>query len=123
MIGESISHYRILERIGAGGMGVVYRAHDDRLKRYVAIKILAADSSPNATSRNHLLLEACSASALNDPHICTIYEVGEVNGQTFIVMELIEGHSLKELIPSGGLPTELVVRYGTQIAAALAHAL
>jgi eukaryotic-like serine/threonine-protein kinase len=122
MIGQCISHYRILERIGAGGMGEVYRAHDDRLQRDVAIKILPADSLANVGPRNNLLREARSASALNDPHICTIYEVGEVNGQAFIVMELIEGRSLKELIPSGGLPPGLVGRYGTQIASALAHA-
>lgn len=122
MIGERISHYRILERIGAGGMGEVYRAHDDRLKRDVAIKILPADSSASASTGSDLLQEARSASALNDPHICTIYEVGEANGQTFLVMELIEGRSLKDLVPSGGLPPSLVVRYGVQIAAALAHA-
>lgn len=122
MIGETISHYRIMEKIGAGGMGEVYRAHDDRLKRDVAIKILPAEFSAEANSRGNLLREAQSASALNDPHICTIYEVGEVNGRAFIVMELVEGRSLKELIPSGGLPPALVARYGAHIAAALAHA-
>ena len=122
MIGETISHYRIIQKIGAGGMGEVYRAHDDQLKRDVAIKVLNAKFSADARAKISLLREAQSASALNDPHICTIYEIGEVNGHAFIVMEFIEGRSLKELIPSGGLPPALVARYGTQISAALAHA-
>jgi serine/threonine protein kinase/tetratricopeptide (TPR) repeat protein len=122
MIGETISHYRIIQKIGAGGMGEVYRAHDDHLKRDVAIKILNDKFSADARAKINLLREAQSASALNDPHICTIYEIGEENGHAFIVMEFIEGHPLKELIPLGGLPPALVVRYGTQISAALAHA-
>jgi eukaryotic-like serine/threonine-protein kinase len=122
MIGETISHYRIIQKIGAGGMGEVYRAHDDHLKRDVAIKILNDKISADARAKINLLREAQSASALNDPHICTIYEIGEENGHAFIVMEFIEGHPLKELIPLGGLPPALVVRYGTQISAALAHA-
>jgi serine/threonine protein kinase/Tfp pilus assembly protein PilF len=122
MIGETISHYRIIQKIGAGGMGEVYRAHDDQLNRDVAIKVLNAKFSDSAHAKINLLREAQSASALNDPHICTIYEIGEVNGHAFIVMEFIEGRPLKELIPSGGLPAALVIRYGTQISAALAHA-
>jgi serine/threonine protein kinase len=122
MIGETISHYRIIQKIGAGGMGEVYRAHDDQLKRDVAIKILNAKFSADARAKINLLREAQSASALNDPHICTIYEIGEESGHAFIVMEFIEGHPLTELIPLGGLPPALVVRYGTQISAALAHA-
>ena len=102
MIGETISHYRIIQKIGAGGMGEVYRAHDDHLKRDVAIKILNDKFSADARAEINLLREAQSASALNDPHIWTIYEVGEVNGHAFIVMELIEDRPLKELIPSGG---------------------
>jgi serine/threonine protein kinase/tetratricopeptide (TPR) repeat protein len=122
MIGETISHYRIIQKIGAGGMGEVYRAHDDQLKRDVAIKVLNAKFSADTHANISLLREAQSASALNDPHICTIYEIGEVNGHAFIVMEFIEGRPLKELIPSGGLSPALVARYGTQISAALAHA-
>jgi serine/threonine-protein kinase len=122
MIGETISHYRIIQKIGAGGMGEVYRAHDDQLKRDVAIKILNAKFSADDRAKINLLREAQSASALNDPHICTIYETGEVKGHAFIVMEFIEGRPLREVIPSGGLPPALVVRYGTQISAALAHA-
>jgi eukaryotic-like serine/threonine-protein kinase len=122
MIGETISHYRIIQKIGAGGMGEVYRAHDDQLRRDVAIKILNAKFSPDARAKINLLREAQSASALNDPHICTIYEIGEENDHAFIVMEFIEGRALRELIPLGGLPSALVARYGTQISAALAHA-
>jgi serine/threonine protein kinase/Tfp pilus assembly protein PilF len=122
MIGETISHYRIMQKIGAGGMGEVYRAHDDQLKRDVAIKILNAKFSVDARAKINLLREAQSASALNDPHICTIYETGEVKGHAFIVMEFIEGRPLREVIPAGGLPPALVARYGTQISAALAHA-
>jgi serine/threonine protein kinase len=122
MIGETISHYRIIQKIGVGGMGEVYRAYDEQLKRDVAIKVLNAKFSDNAHAKTNLLREAQSASALNDPHICTIYEIGEVNGHAFIVMEFIEGRPLKELIPSGGLSPGLVARYGTQISAALAHA-
>ena len=120
LVGRIISHYRIVEKIGVGGMGEVYRARDERLKRDVALKILLAGSQDSA--EKNLLREAQSASALNDPHICVIYEVGEVGGHHFIVMELVEGKPLNSLIPSGGLRPELAVRYGTQIAAALAHA-
>jgi eukaryotic-like serine/threonine-protein kinase len=122
MIGQTLGHYRIIEKIGAGGMGEVYRARDERLKRDVALKLLPAETSRDLDSGRKLLLEAQSASALNDPHICTIHEVGEADGRAFIVMELVEGRSLDALIPPDGLPQALVVRYGTQIASALAHA-
>jgi serine/threonine protein kinase/tetratricopeptide (TPR) repeat protein len=122
MTGQTLGHYRILEKIGAGGMGEVYRAHDDFLKRDVAIKTLHLGSLDDPAAKEKLLREARSSSALNDPHICTIYEVGESGGKAFIAMELVEGRPLNSLIPSEGLPVKLVVRYGTQIAAALAHA-
>jgi eukaryotic-like serine/threonine-protein kinase len=122
LIGRIISHYRIVERLGAGGMGEVYRARDERLKRDVALKILQPGSKTNSDAQKDLLCEAQSASALNDPHICTIYEVGEGGGDHFIVMELVEGKPLNSLISPGGLRPELVLRYGAQIAAALAHA-
>jgi len=122
LIGQVISHYRIVEKVGAGGMGEVYRARDERLKRDVALKILPLDSQGGADTEKKLLREARSASALNDPHICTIHEVGEAGGRHFIVMELVEGIPLNSLIPPEGLRPELVVRYGAQIAAALAHA-
>ena len=122
MIGQKLGHYRVVAKIGAGGMGEVYQARDELLQRDVALKILLADSPGGAAAQRHLLREAQSASALNDPHICTIYEVGEANGRAFIAMEFVEGRPLNSLIPAEGLPAGLVVRYGAQIAAALAHA-
>jgi serine/threonine protein kinase/tetratricopeptide (TPR) repeat protein len=122
LVGQIISHYRIVEKIGAGGMGEVYRARDERLRRDVAFKILPPESQGGADAERKLLREARSASALNDPRICVIHEVGEAGGRPFIVMELVDGSPLSSLIPSEGLRPELVVRYGVQIAAALAHA-
>jgi serine/threonine protein kinase/Tfp pilus assembly protein PilF len=122
MIGERLGHYLILEKLGAGGMGEVYRARDERLKRDVALKILPEDTPKDASAGIKILREAQSASALNDPHICTIHEVGEANGRHFIVMEMVEGSPLNSLIPPEGLRPDLVVRYGAQIAGALAHA-
>jgi serine/threonine protein kinase len=122
LIGQTLSHYRIVEKLGAGGMGEVYRARDERLNRDVAFKVLSPDSSSSVAAGEKILREARSASALNDPHICTIYEVGEAAGLHFIVMELVEGIPLNSLIAPGGLRPELVERYGAQIAAALAHA-
>jgi serine/threonine protein kinase len=121
LIGQIISHYRIVEKLGAGGMGEVYRARDEHLNRDVALKILPPDSPGSADAGKRILHEARSASALNDPHICTIYEVGEAAGHHFIVMELVEGRPLNPLISLGGLRPELVARYGAQIASALAH--
>jgi len=122
MIGQILGHYQVVAKIGAGGMGEVYRAYDQRLKRDVALKILPVDSPGSAAGEGDLIREAQAASALNDPHICTIYEVGEADGRTFIAMELVEGQPLSSAIPPEGLPAALVVRYGAQIAAALAHA-
>ena len=122
LIGRVVSHYRILEKLGAGGMGEVYRARDEHLNRDVAFKILLPDSQGSSETAKKILREARSASALNDPRICVIHEVGEVGGQHFIVMELVEGRPLSSVISSKGLRPELVVRYGAQIAAALAHA-
>ncbi|MGA8620518.1 MAG: protein kinase [Candidatus Sulfotelmatobacter sp.] len=122
LIGRVISHYRILEKIGAGGMGEVYRARDQQLNRNVAFKILLPDSQGSTESAKKILREARSASALNDPRICVIHEVGEADGQHFIVMELVEGLPLSSIISAKGLRPELVMRYGTQIASALAHA-
>jgi serine/threonine protein kinase/tetratricopeptide (TPR) repeat protein len=122
LIGQTISHYKIIEKLGAGGMGEVYRARDERLKRDVALKILPVGSQESPSAQKNLLREAQSASALNDPHICTIYEVGEAGVLHFIVMELVEGKPLSSVIPAEGLRPELVVRYGAQIASALAHA-
>ena len=122
MLGQQFGHYRILEKIGAGGMGEVYRAHDEQLDRDVALKVLPAQTLTDETARARLLREARSAAALNHPHICTIHEVGEAGGQAYIAMELVEGRPLSELVPEQGLPAETVLRFGSQIADALAHA-
>ncbi len=119
---ERLGHYRLLEQVGAGGMGEVYRARDERLDRDVAIKILPLSHRDNLPARNRLLDEARSASQLNHSHICTVYEVGEDNGVAFIAMEFVAGRPLSTIIPTDGLPTEQVLHYGTQIADALAHA-
>jgi len=119
---QTVSHYRIVEKIGAGGMGVVYRAHDDRLNRDVALKFLPDELNHDENARALLIREARTASALNHPNICTIYDVGEVDGKSYIVMEFVSGRSLAEQIPEDGLPVETVIRYGEQIADAMAHA-
>ena len=122
MVGQTLGHYRICEKLGSGGMGEVYRARDERLKRDVAIKILSPKSVIATETWRHVMREAQSASALNHPHICTIYEVGEAADQPFIVMEFVEGHALATVISRDGLSIALVHRYGTQIASGLAHA-
>jgi eukaryotic-like serine/threonine-protein kinase len=119
---QTVSHYRIAEKIGEGGMGVVYRAHDSRLNRDVALKFLPAELLNNENARALLIREARTASALNHPNICTIYDVGEQDGQNYIVMEFVKGRSLIEQIPENGLPADTVIRYGEQIADAMAHA-
>ena len=123
MIGETLGQYRIDARLGSGGMGVVYRAHDERLQRIVALKLIGTEQRGSTVDeRDRLLTEARAASHLNHPHICTVYEVGEIGGRAFIAMEFVEGRSLAELVPEDGFPAETVVRYGQQIAAALGHA-
>ena len=125
MIGQTLGHYRIEARLGSGAMGVVYRAGDERLHRTVALKLLGGTGTGTGSTpqdRSRLLDEARAASHLNHPHICTVYEVGEVDGLAFIAMEFVDGRPLSELVPSHGLPVEPVLRYGTQIAGALAHA-
>ncbi len=122
MIGKSLGHYRILEKIGAGGMGEVYRAHDEQLGRDVAIKLLPASSFSEPAARARLIGEARSAASLNHPHICTIHEVGEADGQAYIAMELVQGQPLSARLAGGALPTEQVLRYGLQLAEALGHA-
>jgi eukaryotic-like serine/threonine-protein kinase len=115
-----IGQYEVLERLGSGGMGDVYRAHDTKLDRSVALKIVH-DSAAGRTAER-VLREARAASALNHPNICTIYEVGEFEGRPYLAMEYIAGQPLNGLIPSEGLPAADVVKYGAQIADALAHA-
>jgi len=120
--GETLGRYRLVEEIGFGGMGVVYRAHDERLGRDVAIKVLAPWLSADAASHDALLREARLASSINHPNVCTVHEVGEENGRIFVVMELIRGETLGSVVPEGGLPASRVLRYGLQIADALAEA-
>jgi photosystem II stability/assembly factor-like uncharacterized protein len=121
MIDQLLGHYRIVSKIGEGGMGVVYRAHDEVLQRDVAIKVVSERTTTDASAREFLLHEARASSALSHPNICTVHEVGEIGGELYIVMELVEGKSLSALIAGGGLPSESVLRYGAQIAGALAH--
>jgi serine/threonine protein kinase/lipopolysaccharide biosynthesis regulator YciM len=122
MIGKTLGRYRIDAQIGAGGMGVVYRAQDTELHRPVALKLLAKESSSGAAARERLLTEARAASALNHPNIATIYEVSQAEGLCFLAMEIVEGRPLNESIPAEGLPVEQLLRIATQIADAVAHA-
>jgi len=122
LLGKTISRYRVVGPLGAGGMGVVYRAHDERLGRDLALKILPPETMADESARVRFTREARLASSLNHPHIAHIYEVGEDGGHLFIAMELIEGRPLRELIPPEGLPVESVVAHAIPIADALAHA-
>ena len=124
MIGETISHYRILDTVGSGGMGQVFRAEDTRLGRHVALKFLSQDLSRDPASLERFQREARSASSLNHQGICTIYDVGAHNGLPFLVMELLEGQTLRERIAGKAMSTDALLEFGVQIADALdaAHA-
>src|SRR5215831_266255 len=122
MVGRTVAQYQLLEKLGAGGMGEIYKAQDKRLNRFVAIKVLPSARSSDPERRKRFLLEAQAASALNHPSIITIHDVISENDAEFMVMELVTGKTLTDLIPKGGLRVPQALNYALQVADALTAA-
>src|SRR5918911_3219092 len=120
--GTLIAHYRIIEPLGVGGMGAVYKARDEKLARIVALKVLPPDAVSDADRRRRFLQEARAASALNHPHILTVYEIGEADGKPYIAMEYVEGETLREKIAAGPLPVRSALELACQFAGGLSKA-
>src|SRR5208337_2814301 len=119
MVGCQVSHYKVLKKLGSGGMGVVYEAQDLRLGRRVALKFLPEDQWNSRSRLERFMQEARAASSLNHPNICTVHDVGDFEGRHYIVMELLEGETLRHLIKQKQISDEKIVQYGVQIADAL----